>query len=210
MVKLHEGQQQVADCNARFRLVYHGRRWGGTTLALSEALRFALENRGSMVAVIVPFWRMVRRIHWPKLIDMIGCGEIMTAVKGRRIHLRNGSSIVIGAANNECTLRGLGLDMAVFDVAGMMTSDIWMKVVRPALTDRCGKALFCYTPPSDKRGFERAQWLKDIEDTDMKSWAKFIFKTEDSPFVPRESLVEAEEAMSTDDFRTEFLAEWPE
>lgn len=210
MIKLHPTQQLVADSKARFRLVRHGRRWGGTTLCVVEALRHARENRGSMVAIAVPFKRMARSINWPTLKRFVDSKEILTInSSAMRLHMTNGSTVMLVSAESDCDLCGIGLDFISLDVAGMMKPEFWFSVVRPTLVDRAGGALFCYTPPYDKRGVERAMILADMESIEREDWEKFHFKSEDSPYFPSEALVGAQEEMGEEVFRADFLAEWP-
>lgn len=207
---LSKSQQQVFDSNARFRVVRHGRRWGGTTLCMHEALTFARDNRGSIVAVIVPFKRMATRINWPMLRNMVWPHEIMTVRENRSVHLKNGSTILMVNCEQPELLCGIGLDFAVFDVASMMSHEMWTYVVRPALADRSGKALFCFTPPHGRQGVERAKWLRDIERHDGVNWEKFYFTTYDAALIDAKEIDLARDELGEDIFRAEFLAEWPE
>jgi hypothetical protein len=43
-------------------------------------------------------------------------------------------------------LRGEGLDFAVMDEVAFMSEQVWLEAIRPALTDKQGKAMFISTP----------------------------------------------------------------
>src|SRR6266849_4188087 len=63
-----------------------------------------------------------------------------------RIELISGGSIALRGADNYDALRGDGLDFIVLDEYASMAPQAWSEVLRPALSDRRGRALFIGTP----------------------------------------------------------------
>jgi hypothetical protein len=57
--------------------------------------------------------------------------------------------ISLRGADNYDSLRGVGLDFVVLDEVADIHPEVWTEVIRPALSDRMGCALFIGTP----RGF---------------------------------------------------------
>ena len=53
------------------------------------------------------------------------------------------------SGENPDALRGIYLDLCVFDEYGMQNPRVWGEVVRPALSDREGRAIFLGTPSMD-------------------------------------------------------------
>ena len=62
------------------------------------------------------------------------------------IELPSGGSITVKTADYPDGLRGVGLDLVVVDEAAFIDEEIWTACLRPALSDRGGKAIFLSTP----------------------------------------------------------------
>ena len=62
------------------------------------------------------------------------------------IQLTTGGTICLRGADNYDSLRGEGLDFVALDEYASMHQEAWFEVLRPALADRQGKALFIGTP----------------------------------------------------------------
>ena len=60
--------------------------------------------------------------------------------------LINGSIIALRGSDNHDSLRGVGLDTLVLDEYADMAAEVWTEVLRPALSDKLGSALFIGTP----------------------------------------------------------------
>src|SRR5450756_2667291 len=58
------------------------------------------------------------------------------------IELARGGTIALRGADNYDGLRGDGLDFLVLDEYATMAPEAWNQVLRPALADRRGRALF--------------------------------------------------------------------
>ena len=54
-------------------------------------------------------------------------------------------------------MRGRSLDLACMDEAAYLTESLWTEVLRPALSDRQGTALFTTTPAGTV-----ASWFADL------------------------------------------------
>jgi hypothetical protein len=63
-----------------------------------------------------------------------------------RIYLITGGTICLRGADSYDSLRGDGLDFLVLDEFASIAREAWPEVLRPALADRRGKALFIGTP----------------------------------------------------------------
>jgi hypothetical protein len=77
-------------------------------------------------------------------------------------------------------LRGAGLDFVVVDEASRVSRKSWEQGIRPALSDKLGRAIFISTPKGRNWFYEL--WLKGQTDNpDIKSWK---YSTFDNPFFP--------------------------
>jgi hypothetical protein len=121
------------------------------------------------------------------------------------VTLKNGSQICLKGAENAQQLRGVSLSYCVIDEAAQVHPDVWMEVIRPALADQMGGALFITTPLG--RGnwtyelFQQARQMPDL-------WDAFQFTTYQGGFVTQAEIDSAKQDMSERQFRQEFLATW--
>ena len=72
-----------------------------------------------------------------------------------RLDLVNDSTIELKGTENAMALRGRSLAGVVLDEAAFMESEVWFEVIRPALADKQGWALFISTPAG------RSIWGRD-------------------------------------------------
>src|SRR3979411_2972056 len=63
-----------------------------------------------------------------------------------RVDYTNGGQVRLYGADNPDALRGIYLDGVVLDEYADMDPRVWSEVIRPALTDRQGWAVFIGTP----------------------------------------------------------------
>lgn len=202
----HVGQRQVLDCPARFRVLACGRRWGK-----SETARQALAAEvlhGAFCWWVLPdypmateAWRILKRTFEPLLVAG-GKSE-----EERRLTLITGGVVQVKSAHEPDSLRGLGLDFVVLDEAAFMAEESWTAGIRPALSDRQGRALFASTP-NGHNWFYRLYRLG--QDPLQNEWASFRYMTRDNPLIPAGEVEAAREEMPERWFRQEYEAEFVE
>ena len=117
------------------------------------------------------------------------------------IQLISGGTIALRGADNYDSLRGDGLDFLVLDEYASMAPEAWTQVLRPALSDREGGALFIGTP----QGFNHLYNLFEQARGD-NNWAAFQFTTEQGGNVPLEELQSAARELDERTYRQEFQA----
>lgn len=200
---LSETQKLVAKSNKRFKVVCAGRRWGKTTLAIRE-LCYHAKDPGKDVYYIAPSYRMAKTIVWKRLKHKLQdlrwikkCNETELSIT-----LKNNSTISLKGADNPDSLRGVSLSFAVFDEFAYMDRDTWDLVIRPALADQEGPALFITTP------LGKSNWAYDLFCMHETSpdWQSFTFTTLDGGFVTLEEINAAKRDLDERSFRQEFLA----
>jgi phage terminase large subunit-like protein len=198
-------QLEVWNSKARFKVLACGRRVGKSNLAIKMTLAKALEAPdGSAVVYIAPTLAQARQIAWQALLDeggeLIKSSHLnnldITLVTGRKIHIRS--------AEKPDTLRGLKLYFAVLDEAAFIKdSSLWTKVVRPALSDLRGDAVFVSSPEGRNWFWDLFNYANKGEDTE---WEAFHFTTYDNPTIPKEEIEAAKKTLSTLVFNQEFMA----
>ena len=117
------------------------------------------------------------------------------------ITLSWGSVIALRGADQYDALRGDGLDFVVLDEYASMHPACWTEVLRPALSDRAGGALFIGTP----QGFNHFYDRYDRAQTEM-DWAAFQFTTEQGGNVSRQELADAARELDERCYRQKFQA----
>jgi len=187
---------------ARFQVVVCGRRWGKTTYGVRKCVKGALG--GGTYWWIAPTysvasigWRMLKRL-------IIQIPEVEIREADKCAILPNGGQIWIKSADNPDSLRGEKLYGVVFDEAAQIKPETWYEVIRPALSDTGGWALFIGTPKGKN-------WLYQLWKLAAvrKDWSAYRKPTSDNPYIPLEELASArEEAASEEKYRQEYEADF--
>jgi len=201
---LSPAQKTIADSNKRFRVLVSGRRFGKTHLAIRELCKAATQpNR--KVFYVAPSYRMAKQIVWEQLKKRLR--ELRWADRINEsdlsIRLVNGSLICLRGADNEDSLRGVGLDFIVLDEFADIDAKAWHEVLRPTLSDTGGSALFCGTP----KGI--GNWAYDIfqhSKTDVDNWQSFQYTTIEGGQVPKEEIAQAQQDLDARTFKQEYEA----
>jgi hypothetical protein len=118
-----------------------------------------------------------------------------------RIELTTGGTICLRGADNHDALRGDGLDFLILDEYASIAKEAWPEVLRPALADKMGKALFIGTP----RGYDHFYDLYQSTQS-QPDWATFQFTTEQGGNVPVAELESATHDLDERTYRQEFQA----
>jgi hypothetical protein len=196
-------QKQIADAPQRFRVACCGRRFGKTTLAIREILKIARIPERE-VYYVSPSYRMSKTIVFKKLKNKLLDLRWVKKINETELSflLKNGSTISLKGADNYDSLRGVGLDGLIMDEAADIDQAAWIEVLRPALADKQGTALFLGTPKG-------LNWFKDLFDQAElfpNEWASFSFTTLDGGQVSLEEIESARRDMDSKTFEQEFLA----
>lgn len=176
----HAKQREFMLSPARFKALVWGRRSGKSLgIALYTMLK-ALEKPGNYY-IIAPTYTQAKSIYWKDILKILipeaiikktDEGELYVELK--KVHykletkhilgydidsdhrgLDAPSTIYLKGANNPDSLRGVKLAGAVLDEFAFFqyASDTWRKIVRPALADLRGWAIFSSTPDGVHNAF---------------------------------------------------------
>jgi len=205
-IGLHENQMKVYNSKARFICLNCGRRFGKSWFGATKVIVSALSKPGGIYWIVAPtfpqtdiMWRMVLKLLPKKYIKDIYLGKLC-------IELKNGATIWAKSAEKYDNLRGEGLDGVVLDEAAMVHPDAWFKVIRPALMDKLGWALFCTTPRGKNWYYKLYMKGKKGSPTYNPKWESFTFSSYDNPFLEREELEEIVQDLSELEYEQEILA----
>jgi len=200
--KPHPGNFEVHNSQARFKVLSAGRRWGKTRLGVNECLDAAAQ--GGRAWWVSPSYK-TSEVGWRPLRQIarkIPNAEIRLV--DRMVTLPNGGFVAVRSADNPDSLRGEGLDFVVMDECAFMQREAWTEAIRPALSDRQGKALFISTPKGRNHFWELYQ--KGINSEE--GWQSWTFPTISNPFIQPTEIEAAKRDLPEMIFRQEYLAEF--
>lgn len=197
-------QQEVFKDTTRFKVVAAGRRCGKSRLSAVTLLIEALNCPvGSAVMYIAPTLGMARTIMYDLLLDL-GKPVIKSAhVNNLEITLVNGRKIMLRGADNPDSLRGVSLTYVVLDECAFIKEDTWQKIIRAALSDKKGRALFISTPSGRNWFYDIFNLGKEGEDEEWKSWHK---TTADNETIDPKEIDAAKRTLSSFAFKQEYLS----
>jgi len=204
-VSLRYAQGEVFNSDKRFRLLVAGRRFGKSYLSCIELLRGAISRPGEVYFYCAPTYRMAKDIAWKELKRLVPKTWIQAKNEtDLRLDLINGSSIELKGTENAMALRGRSLAGVVLDEAAFMERDVWAEVIRPALADKQGWALFISTPDGT------ASWFYDMwcfcGEQEWDDWQRWSFTTIEGGNVKKEEVEAAKSQLDPRTFRQEFEA----
>ena len=201
---LSSAQKTIADSDKRFRVLVSGRRFGKTHLAIRELCKAASQpNR--KVFYVAPSYRMAKQIVWDQLKNRLRELKWIKRINESDLSIRlvNDSLISLRGADNEDSMRGVGLNFVVLDEFSDIDQKAWYEVLRPTLSDTGGSALFCGTP----KGI--GNWAYDIfqhSKIDVDNWQSFQYTTIEGGQVPAEEIHQARNDLDERTFRQEYEA----
>ena len=200
---LSKPQREIINNKSRFRVLITGRRFGKTFLAINELAKFASQSN-KKVWYVAPSYRQAKSICWNDLKEQLIRHKWVKSINNSDLSviLRNNSKISLRGADNENSLRGIGLDFLVMDEFADIHKQAWYEVLRPTLSDTKGHALFCGSP----RGF--GNWSYDLfklSETNT-DWASFKYTTLDGGQVSADEIEQAKEDLDVRTFQQEYEA----
>jgi phage terminase large subunit-like protein len=202
--QLLKWQQEVFKDDTRFKVIVAGRRTGKSRLSAITLLIEALNcPAGSAVMYVAPTLGQARSIMWDLLHDL-GRPVIKSShVNNLEITLVNERKILLRGADNPDSLRGVSLTYLVMDEFAFIKMDIWEKVLRAALSDRKGRAMFISTPSGRNHFYDMYKLGASETDDEWKSW---LFKTIDNETIDPKEIEAAKKTLSSFAFKQEYLA----
>ncbi len=203
-MKLAKWQRAVAEDDSRFKVVSAGRRSGKTTLSIRQMCFYARQPNKE-IFYITSSYRSAKLIVWKPLKNMLLDLRWASKINESElsIQLKNGSTISLKGSEDPSRLRGVRLDYVVIDEAAYCNlGELWGEVIRPALADKRGEALFISTPAG------KANEFYDMyqEGKGTSGWNSWQLTTLDAGFVGADEIEAAKADMTDRQFKQEFEA----
>lgn len=172
-------QREYHECEARFRVVCAGRRFGKSRMAAADMVT-DLFQPNKLLWIVGPTYDLGMkefRYLWDDLIVGQKLGlrkDVKKAFNPKQgdmyIEFPWRTKVEVRSAEKPESLVGEGLDRVVLSEAAKLKKTVWDRYVRPALADKRGRADAVTTP-------EGKNWLYDFwmlgalgDDPDYKSW----------------------------------------
>ena len=202
-IELLPWQQEVWADNTRFKIVAAGRRTGKSRLAAWMLIVNALQAERGHVFYVAPTQGQARDIMWQTLLDLGHPVISGSHINNLQIKLINGATISLKGADRPETMRGVSLKFLVLDEYADMKPDVFEQILRPALADQKGCAMFIGTPMGRNHFYDLYKYAELGDDETYKAWH---FTSYDNPILDPNEIDTAKKSMSSYAFRQEFMA----
>ena len=202
-IELLPWQQNVWADETRFKIVAAGRRTGKSRLAAWMLIVNALQADRGHVFYVAPTQGQARDIMWQTLLELGHPVIAGSHINNLQIKLVNGATISLKGADRPETMRGVSLKFLVLDEYADMKPDVFEQILRPALADQKGCAMFIGTPMGRNHFYELYKYAELDDDPTYKAWH---FTSYDNPILDPDEINIAKRSMSSYAFRQEFMA----
>ena len=193
---------QFHDRTKRWACLVAHRRAGKTVAAVNDIIRAAFMYQGSngLFGYVAPYQNQARRIAWdyfkffaePLIKDANEAQMTLTLV--------NGAKIGLFGADNADAMRGLGFSGIYLDEYGDFKPSVFGNVIRPALSDKQGWAVFAGTPKGKNQVWEIYEIAQRLPD----EWFLLRLPASESGLLPQSELNAAKAQLSEDQYLQEF------
>ena len=189
----------------RFSVLVCHRRFGKTVLAVNELIDRALRcpKERPRYAYIAPFRNQAKSIAWDYLQAYLRPipGVVFNQAE-LRADIPNGPRITLYGADNPDSLRGIYLDGVVFDEFAQMPARLWSEIIRPALADRKGWAMWIGTPMGRNAFYQIYEYARTTDDPE---WFAALYKASETNVLDAAELASARREMADEDrYQQEF------
>ena len=182
-------------------LVAH-RRAGKTVAAVNDIIRAAIMYQGpnGLFGYVAPYMNQARRIAWdyfkyyaqPLTQDANESQMTLTLV--------NGVKISLFGADNADAMRGLGFSGIYLDEYGDFKPSVFGNVIRPALSDKQGWAVFAGTPKGKNQFWE----IYETAQRSPAEWFLLRLPASQSGLLPEGELAAARAQLTEDQYLQEY------
>ena len=186
---------------ARWSTLVCHRRAGKTVALVNDLLIGALECRlpNPQLAYIAPNYQQAKRIAWEYLKHYSAPLIAQTHESELRVTLKNSAKIYLLGAEKADSLRGMYLDGAVMDEYASIRPATYTQVIRPALSDRNGWAVFSGTPMGKNHFYDAFRFSRENAE-----WFTMLLKASESNIIDPVELDALKRQMDPADYAQEF------
>ena len=180
-------------------------RRAGKTVACIHDLQLAATASRKVrprFAYLSPFLRQSKAVAWDYLRHAMAPLRVVGATAHEselRVDYPLGGQVRLYGADNPDAMRGIYLDGIVLDEYADMDPRVWSEIIRPALADRQGWAVFIGTPRGRNAFFEL--WRRAQSED---GWFSMMLKASETSLIPAGELALARRDLSEEQYLQEF------
>lgn len=209
-------QRELHNSLKRFNVLVMHRRFGKTIFSLNEMIDRALrcERQTPQFAYIAPNYGQAKRVAWDQLkeytknIPGVTYNEADLRLEIPRPATRDKIKILLLGAENPGSIRGIYLDGVILDEFAECDPTIWSQVVRPALSDRLGWAIFIGTPKGTNHFYDIYKFATEGDPEKgvgkPQDWYAKVYKASQTGVIPISELEAAKAIMTESEYAQEY------
>ncbi|MBM4028594.1 MAG: hypothetical protein FJ280_24835 [Planctomycetes bacterium] len=177
----HTGQRALWDSPARFKAAACGRRSGKSELAKRTGVRLACSARkysDPRYVFAAPTYQQAKRIFWAdlkKLVprDFFAGRDPRRAVSESELTIRlvTGAEIIVTGLDVPERIEGIPIDWICIDAFGNVKKETWTEHVRPALSEREGRAWLIGVPEGRNHYYHVAVSAQEQQKDHPEIWS---------------------------------------
>lgn len=196
----------------RFAVLVCHRRFGKTVGTVNEMIRKAILNdkKAPVYAYVAPYRNQAKRVAWEYLKyytnpipgRTVNESELYVELQTRHNGSPGARLYIIGADHPDA-LRGIYLDGVILDEYADIKPELWGGVIRPALADRQGWAVFIGTPKGQNQFYEMYQRAENSAD-----WYACLYRADETDVIPTDELADMKAQMTNMEIRQELLCDF--
>ena len=180
------------------------RRAGKTVACIHDLQRQAVRcpRVRPRFAYLSPFLRQSKAVAWDYLRAAMSAARAAGATAHEselRVDYPGGAQVRLYGADNPDAMRGVYFDGIVLDEYADMDPRVWSEIIRPALADRRGWAVFIGTPRGRNAFFEL--WRRSQTE---EGWFSMMLKASQSGLIPDSELELARRDLTEEQYAQEF------
>ena len=190
------------DRKERWAVIVAHRRAGKTVACVNELIKGALlcTKPRPRFAYIAPLLKQAKTVAWDYAKEF---GLVVPGASAHETELRldlpNGGQVRLFGSDNPDALRGIYLDGVILDEAADMSPRVFNEILRPALSDRKGWAVWIGTPKGQNDFFDL--WERSKADAD---WFRLMLKASETGIVDADELRDAKRQMTPEQYQQEY------
>ena len=193
------------DRKERWSCIVAHRRAGKSVACINDLIKAALtsEKDRPRFGYVAPLLKQSKEIAWDYLkhysAPLVAHGATYNETE-LRVDFPNGGRVRLYGGDNPDSMRGIYLDGVVIDEPAQTRPSLWTEVIRPALSDRNGWAVFIGTPAGKNEFHDIYERSRSSED-----WYSLMLKASDTGLISEQELYDARLQMGEDKFSQEYL-----
>lgn len=211
-------QNEIHRSLRRFNVLVIHRRAGKTVMSINEMIDRGIQNPRPFprYAYVAPQRDQAKKVAWDgntsfkkytRALPGVAYNEAELRVDFPRPEFNDSVRFQLFGAENPDALRGMYFDGVILDEYAQMDSTIWGEVIRPALADREGWAIFIGTPKGRNKFYDMLQWANRTMkmDGDKSEWFAAVKTVKDTGEISDKEMESITVGMTKDEIAQEFF-----